>query len=136
VEEGVPQGSPVSPIVIPIHTAGLIQWVEESVQAEALSIRDDLRRVATGKDINLVVENLEAFASESLVCDNRRDLQFDTAIVEAEDFTLRGGHKKHLRSKLTARIMVRNSFVRFNTEATRWLAVWVEAYVTLKEHQK
>jgi hypothetical protein len=42
VEAGVPQGSPISPIVLAIHTAGLIQWVEERVQAKVLSIVDDL----------------------------------------------------------------------------------------------
>jgi len=42
VDAGVPQGSPVSPILFAIHTAGLIKWVEERVQAEGLSFVDDL----------------------------------------------------------------------------------------------
>jgi len=29
VEAGVPQGSPVLPILFAIHSAGLIKWVEE-----------------------------------------------------------------------------------------------------------
>jgi len=56
VESGVPQGSPISPILFAIHTAGLIKWVEERVQAEGLSFVDDLGWVATGKDVNHVVE--------------------------------------------------------------------------------
>jgi hypothetical protein len=47
VEAGVPQGSPVSPILFAIHTAGLIKWVDVTVQAEALSIVDDLGWIAT-----------------------------------------------------------------------------------------
>jgi hypothetical protein len=31
VEAGVPQGSPVSPILFAIYTSGLIKWVEEYV---------------------------------------------------------------------------------------------------------
>jgi len=52
VEAGVPQGSPVLPILFAIHTAGLIKWVEERVQAKRLSFVDDLGWVATGKDVN------------------------------------------------------------------------------------
>jgi hypothetical protein len=94
-----------------IHTAGLIKSVEESVQAEVLSFVDDLGWVATGKDVNQVVERLEACAAESLEWANRRDLQFDTTKTEAALFTCRRGHTKHLQPKLTANIKVGNSFV-------------------------
>jgi len=43
VEAGVPQGSPVSPILFAIYTSGLFKWVEEYVsEAEGLSFVDDL----------------------------------------------------------------------------------------------
>jgi len=43
VEAGVPQGSPVSPILFAIYTSGLIKWVEVYVsEAEGLSVVDDL----------------------------------------------------------------------------------------------
>jgi hypothetical protein len=43
VEAGVPQGSPVSPILCVIYTSGMIKWVEEYVsQAEGLFFVDDL----------------------------------------------------------------------------------------------
>jgi len=66
VEAGVLQGSPVSPILFAIHTAGLVKWVEERVQAKGLSFVDDLGWVATGKDVNQVVEKLETCAAESI----------------------------------------------------------------------
>jgi len=56
VEAGGPQGSRVSPILFAISSGGLIQWVEERVQAGGLSFVDDLGWVATGKDVNQVVE--------------------------------------------------------------------------------
>jgi len=118
LEAGVPQGSPVSPIFFAIHTAGLIKWVEQRVEAEGLSFVDDLRSVATGKDLNQVVQKLEGCAAESIELASRRDLHFDTAKTEAALFTRRKGHKKHLRPKLTAKIKVGNGFVRFNIEAT------------------
>jgi len=134
VEAGVPHGIPVSPILFAIHTAGLITWVEERVEVEGLSIVDDLGWVASRKGVNQVVHKLEACARESIEWACRRDLQFDTAKTEAALCTLRKGHKKHLRPKLTARITVGNGFVQFNNEATRWLGVWMVAHLMFKEH--
>jgi hypothetical protein len=59
VEAGVPQGSPVSPILFAIYTSGQIKLVEEYVsEAEGLSFVDDLGWVATGSDVNRVVSIL------------------------------------------------------------------------------
>jgi len=60
VEAGVPQGSPVSPILFAIYTSGLIKCVEEYVsEAEGLSFVDDLGWVATRSDVNHVVSICE-----------------------------------------------------------------------------
>jgi len=134
VELDVPQGSPVSQILFAIHTAGLIKEVDERVPAEGLFFVDDPGWVVTGKDVNLVVERLQACAAESIEWANRQDLQFDTAKTEAACFTRRRGHKKHLQLKLTVKIEVGHGFVRFNKEATQWLGVWMDAHLTFKEH--
>jgi len=115
VEAGVPQGCPVSPMLLARHTAGLMQWGKERVQGvEGLSFVDDLGWVATGKHMNQVVRKLEASAVENIEWRSRRDIQFDTAKTEAEVSTSRRGHKQHLRTKLTAKIKVGDGFLRFN----------------------
>ena len=81
-----------------------------------------------------MVEKLEACAAESIELTSRRDLQFNTAKTEAALCTRRGGHQKHLRPKLTAKIKVGEGIVRFNKQATRWLGVWMDAHQTFKEH--
>jgi len=106
VEVGVPQASPVSPILVAIHTAELMKWVEERVQPEGLSFVDNLGWIATRNDVNQVVRKLETCAAESMKWASRRDLQFDTAKTETALFTCRRGHKKHLRPKLTGKIKV------------------------------
>jgi len=85
--------------------------------------------------VNQGVERLEACAAESIGWASKRDLQFDTAMMEAPLFTRRRGHKKHLQPKLTAKMEIGNSFVRFNKEATRWLGGWMDAHLTFKEHR-
>jgi len=135
VEADIPQGSPVSPILFAIHTAGPMMWVEERVQGvEELSIGDDIGWVAIGKDVNQVVRKLEPCAAERINWASRRDLQFDTVKTEATRFTCRRCHKMHLRPELTAKISVAAGFVRFNKDATWWQGVWMDAHLTLKEH--
>jgi hypothetical protein len=134
VEADIQQGSPVSPILFAIHTAGLINRVEERVQAEGLSFVDALGWIGTRKDVNQVVRKLEACAAERIEWASRRDLQFDTAKTEVALFTRRRGHHKHLRPTLTAKMKVGDGFVRVNKEATRWLGVWMDAHLMFKEH--
>ena len=99
-----------------------------------MSFVDDLGWVGTGSDVNQVVTILERCAAKSIEWASRQGLQFDTAKTEAALFTRRRGHKKHLRPKLTAKIRVGDGFIRFNRQATRWLGVWMDAHLTLKEH--
>jgi len=135
LEAGIPQGSPVLPILFAIHIAGLMKWVQERVHGvEGLCFVDDLRWVATSKDVKQVVRKLEACAAESIQWASRRDLHFDPAKMEAALFTRRSGHTKHVQPKLTAKFKVRNGFVRFNIKATRWLGVWMDAHLTFTEH--
>jgi hypothetical protein len=135
VEAGVPQGSPVSPILFAIYTSGLIKWVEEYVsEAEGLSVVDDLGWVVTGSNVNHVVSILERCAAKSIVWASRRGLQFDPAKTEAALFTCRRRHRKHLRPKLTANIRVGNRSIQFNTQATLWLGVWMDTHLTFTEH--
>jgi hypothetical protein len=95
---------------------------------------DDLGWVATGSDVNQVVMILERCAAKSIEWAGRRGLQFDTAKMEAAQFTRRRGHKKHLRPILTAEIRVGTCFIQFNRQSTRWLGVWMNVHMTLKEH--
>jgi len=134
VEAWVPQGSPVSPILFAIYTSELIKWVEEYLsEAEGLSFVDDLGWVATGSDVNHVVTILERCAAKSIEWASRRGLHINTAKTEVALFTRRRSHRKHLRPKLTAKIRVGNGTIRFNTQATRWLGVWMDAHLTFKE---
>jgi len=90
--------------------------------------------VATGNDVNHVVWILERCAAKSIEWACRRRLQFDTAKTEAALFTRRLGHRKNILYKMTAKITVRNVSILYNAQATRWLGVWMNAYLTFKEH--
>jgi len=134
VEAGVPQDSPVSPILFKIYTSGLIKWVEQYVsEAEGLSVVGDLGLVMPGRNVKNVVSILERCTEKSIVWESRRGLQFDIAKTQAALFTHRGGNRKQDRAKLTTKIRVGNESVRFNSQATCCVGMWMDAHVTFKE---
>jgi hypothetical protein len=67
VEARVPQGSPVSPILFAIYTAGQIAK-KDRVGAEGHSLVDDIGWIATGRALIEVVTKLEVCTAESLEC--------------------------------------------------------------------
>jgi len=84
VEAGVPQGSPVSPILCAINTSGLIKWFKEYVsKAGGLFCFNNLGSVATGSDVNQVFTILERCAAKSIEGASGRGQQLDTAKTEA-----------------------------------------------------
>ena len=89
--------------------------------------------VATGSDVNLVVIILERWVGKIVEWARRQGPQFDRAKTDAALFTRRRGLKKLRQPKLTAKIRVSNRFTQFNKEATRWLGIWMDAQLTLKE---
>jgi hypothetical protein len=102
VDVGLPQGSPVSLFLIAIYPSGLIQWVKKYISEDK-----GLSWVATSSNVNHHVLILEFCGAKSIEWANRLGLQFDTTKTEAPLFMHRGGHRKHLRPKLTAKIRVR-----------------------------
>jgi hypothetical protein len=115
---GVLQGSPISPILCAIETAGLIKRVNERVRLEGVSFLDDRGLLVTGEEVNLVIKTLELWKSESIELGSTRDRQVDTVKIEAALLTCRKGYKNNLQLKLTAKNTERNSFFRINPVAT------------------
>jgi hypothetical protein len=67
VEGGLPQSSPVSPILFGIYTSGVITWVEEYVlEAKGLFFADDVCWVVTRSDVNHMFSILERCAAKSI----------------------------------------------------------------------
>jgi hypothetical protein len=124
VEVCIPQGLPVSPILVAMYMARLIKRVEERVcQAEILSFVDDVGWVAIWHDVTQAIIKRKSCSRVSFDLAERWELEFDTVKTESAIFSISGCHEKHLRPKLTAMKRVGNGVFRFNREGTRWQAV-------------
>jgi len=128
VDTGIPQGSPVAPILFTTYLSGIFDKVEVAVPGIwGLSFVDDISWWADGAHSSAVAAKLSAAAAASIDWAAANGVAFDYDKMEAALF-----HKK--RTASTATVAVGANEVPFNKEATRWLGIWLDAQLSLKEH--
>jgi hypothetical protein len=129
IQTGIPQGSPVSPILFAIYLSGVFTAVESSVEgAQGLSFADDVAWMITGKDVGEVTRRPESCATQSITWARENAVAFDSGKTEA--LLLTKSRKKFPRMQIS----VDGHRISYNKEATRWLGVWLDSQLTLKEH--
>jgi len=129
VDTGIPQGSPAAPILFVTYLSGIFDKVEAAVPGiRGLSFVDDISWWAEGADDVAVAAKLSAAAAASIEWAAENGVAFDQGKTEAA--FLQGGK----RAAPTATVTVGSSDVPFNREATRWLGIWLDSQLSLKEH--
>jgi len=135
-ETGVPQGSPVSPVLFVIYLSELFSRVEEKEKeygSEGISFVDDVAWVVEGEDVGECTQRLERCATEAPSWVKENTCQFEIEKTKAILFTRRRNNKE---PKMKAKIRVGSHEVQYNKEATRWLGVWLDSMLTLNNHTK
>jgi ribonuclease HI len=131
---GVPQGSPVSPILFVIYLSGVFHAIEETVPGvQALSFADDLGMVVSASSVAQACERLKQAGEAAIDWGVQNVVQFDAEKTEAVLFTRKRG--RQLQDQVRrARIIIGGKRVQFKQEATRWLGIWLDSGLTLKTH--
>ena len=132
VTTGLPQGSPISPVLFAIYIADIHQAVEDKTeQCRGISFVDDVTWVAEGRNLDEVVHKLERCAELSLSWAKDNAVSFETSKTEAILFTRKRKHRHCNRT-----IQVGSQQVKFAGEATRWLGIWLDSTLTLAENRR
>jgi len=83
VETGIPQGSPVSPILFAVYISGVFEEAERKTAPEGLSFVDGVAWVATGKAVEELTAKLEACAAAAGEWAQANAVSFDEGKTEA-----------------------------------------------------
>jgi ribonuclease HI len=136
VNSGLPQGSPVSPVLFAIYLSGLFTSIEGEVpEVRCLSFADDIGLVTSGNAVSQVCVRLQKAAEAAEDWGRMHGVRFDVEKTEAILFTKKTGRRRRELIE-SARIQIGEHRVSFNQEATKWLGVWLDAGLTLKTHFK
>lgn len=134
VETGIPQGSPVSPILFLIYISGVFDAVTTiSPNALSLSFMDDLGFLVDGKSIHEIAANLEKIGEVLLRWGVSNAVTYDIAKIEAIFFSK--SRKSRLKEEMSAKVLTFGGHnIKFNDRATRWLGIWLDSGLTFATH--
>ncbi len=134
IETGIPQGSPVSPILFLIHISGVFEQVTESNPTiTSLSFVDDLCFIATGFSVKELAKSLGQVAQVVLDWGKSNVVTYDIAKIEAVLFSK--SHRQRINKQIAVvNIEIGTEKIKFNKEATRWLGIWLDSQLKFTAH--
>ena len=128
---GLPKGSPVSPVLFSIYISGIHETVQAKVQGAAgISFVDDVTWFVTEPNVSVIREGLEGCVRESILWGEQNAVRFEESKTKA----LLLSKKKGVREEDGVQVGMRR--IPFAREATRWLGVWLDHSLNLRESKR
>ena len=134
IETGIPQGSPVSPILFIIYISGMFSQIEERLPGvTCVSFVDDLGFLTSGRSISIVGKLLEKAGKIALEWGGNNSVTYDMSKTEVVLFS-KARHQKLVKQISETQLRFGGETVFFNKEATRWLGVWLDSHLNFAAH--
>ena len=132
VSAGLPQGSPLSPVLWIIYMHALLKKINETFPDRInISFIDDISIIAEGKDAEEVAKLLEEAGSQLVHLGKEHHIGFDEEKTEAALFTRK---RKQLQEMKNLQIRLPNFTCKFQKEVTRYLGFWLNSKLSFREH--
>jgi len=128
VDASIPEGSSAASVLFITYLSGIFDVVEAAVPGiYGLSFVDDIGWWADGTDEKAVADKLSAAATASIEWATGNGVASDHGKSEAALF-------RRKKKVPMAEVTVVASHVPFNKMATRWLGVWLDSQLMLRDH--
>lgn len=128
IEDGWPQGSPLSVILYLLYNSSLLINNKVSLKEDKFSLGfiDEVTHVVANKDIDLNVLDLEEEGERSLTWGRQHGVIFDQKKAQLMHFT----HRKHHNPSL----WFGNQVIKPQETELRWLGLWLDPKLTFGAH--
>ena len=117
-----------------MYLSSIFEKIEqENPDITALSFADDIGFLAPGKTVEDIQKALTEAGDLAVKWGLLNNVTFDIKKTEVILFTKKTKIRRNINK---FNIKIKDYIVKFNKKVTRWLEIWLDTKLTLKEHYK
>jgi retron-type reverse transcriptase len=132
IQAGLPQGSPISPVLFILSISGMFQGFEDRhPRLQAISLVDDIGLVTEWDDLEEGTRKLEHIARDAIQWGAHNKVEFEVSKTEVVVFSRR---RKILQATRLAAVRIRRQTFTIKQEATKWLGFRLDPKLLFKTH--
>jgi hypothetical protein len=132
IQAGLPQGSPVSPVLFILSVSALFQWLEDRHSTlQAISFVDDIGLLVECDELEEGTRQLERIAKDTIQWGSHNKVEFEVSKTEVLLFSR---SRKVLQAATSVVIRIDEQSFAIKQEATKWLGFWLDSKLSFKTH--
>ena len=132
VTSGLPQGSPISPLLFALYMGGVHEHMDRCLpRIQGLSFVDDVTWIAAGTSVREISIQLGRAAETAIRWGRSNAVAFEISKTEA---ILLSRSRRHWKDRASDGVRVGDWVVSYNRKATRWLGIWIDYKLSFREN--